>query len=124
MAVTTREDAKPEATAPKRSHVLRNVLLAAVVFVVLALALGLGLGLGLKKHKNSAASSSSSSSSSSSPSGPSGASQTIQPWRRSTQDYALDMTSWDINAAPTTRVYNLTVSELTLAPDGMRPPVL
>ena len=32
-------------------------------------------------------------------------------------DYSLDM-NWDLNAAPTTRIYNLTVSEIQAAPDG------
>jgi hypothetical protein len=38
-------------------------------------------------------------------------------WRRDPQEYILDM-NWDINAAPTTRVFNLTVSEIEAAPDG------
>ncbi|KAH8811565.1 multicopper like protein, partial [Xylogone sp. PMI_703] len=38
--------------------------------------------------------------------------------RRSVADYGLDM-SWDINAPPTTRVYNFTITEVQAAPDGV-----
>lgn len=38
-------------------------------------------------------------------------------------DYSLDM-NWDLNAPPTTRVYNLTVSEIQAAPDGKHPHAL
>jgi hypothetical protein len=91
----------------------------AIVFIVVALALGLGLGLGLKHHHNGspAATASSTSAAPSSTPTDSLASEALQPWRRDTAEYNLDM-SWDINAAPTTRVFNLTVSEIQAAPDG------
>ena len=101
-----------------------------VLFVVIALGLGLGLGLGLKHHRAASSSTTPGSGPSSSPSpspplpSPSVLSQTalgtIQPWRRDTLDYSLDM-NWDLNASPTTRVYNLTVSEIQAAPDGEPP---
>lgn len=107
----------------RRSYKL-YFLAAAVLFVIIALGLGLGLGLGLKHHHHdpSTASSANPSSTPSSPS-PSGvlsttALGTVQSWRRDTSEYSLDM-NWDLNAPSTTRVYNLTVSEIQAAPDGM-----
>jgi hypothetical protein len=110
----------------KRWRVGRTIgLILLFVVIVLALALGLGLGLGLKHHHSTASSSTapSSTASGSSPPLPSStvlsdtALGTVQSWRRDTADYNLDM-NWDMNAAPTTRVYNLTVSEIQAAPDG------
>jgi hypothetical protein len=105
----------------------RTVLLigAAVVLVVLALSLGLGLGLGLKHYGSGntvGASSTASSSSGALPSAtptnvPDAVSLALPSWRRDPQEYVLDM-DWDINAAPTTREFNLTVSEIEAAPDG------
>jgi hypothetical protein len=96
----------------------------AVVFVVLALSLGLGLGLGLKHHGsgNAVGASSTSSASSASPSAtatavPNAVSLALPSWRRDPQEYVLNM-DWDINAAPTARMFNLTVSEVEAAPDG------
>ncbi|PMD54496.1 multicopper oxidase [Hyaloscypha bicolor E] len=43
-------------------------------------------------------------------------------WRRDPLEYNLDR-SWDINAAPTTRVFNLTSSEIQAAPDGVLRPL-
>jgi hypothetical protein len=96
----------------KRSGALRTTIITIVVIVVvLALALGLGLGLGLKKkHKNASNGSSGSQ-------GDSLSSMSVQSWRRATEEYLLDM-NWDINAPPTTRTYNLTVGEISIAPDG------
>lgn len=97
-----------------------------VVFVVVALALGLGLGLGLglKHHSHAAATPTSSNLSPPTPSGgPTVASENVESWRRATLDYSLDMT-WDINAAPTTRVFNFTISEIQAAPDGVIRPLL
>ena len=97
---------------------------ASVVFVVLALSLGLGLGLGLKHHGsgNTVGASSTLSTSGTLPSAtptnvPNAVSLALPSWRRNPQEYVLDM-DWDINAAPTTRVFNLTVSEIEAAPDG------
>jgi len=95
---------------------------AAIVFFVVVLALGLGLGLGLK-HRKAAAGRTQSSNGTlpSSANGTSGTSPDISfarpSWRRNPLEYELDL-SWDINATPTTRVFNLTVSEIQAAPDG------
>jgi hypothetical protein len=93
---------------------------AAIVFVALALGLGLGLGLGLKHHHHAASSSTSGLPPSSNPANVSSTTATgaVQSWRRDTAEYNLDM-NWDMNAAPTTRVFNLTVSEIQAAPDGV-----
>ena len=116
-----------EKQAGSKGHGFRKTVLliaATVVFVVLALSLGLGLGLGLKHHGsgNAVGASSTSSTSSASPSAtptniPNAVSLALPSWRRDPQEYVLDM-NWDINAAPTTRVFNLTVSEIEAAPDG------
>lgn len=103
-------------------------LTAGIIFVVLALSLGLGLGLGLKHHSSApkVTSISTSTPTSSLPattatatatSVPVGLSRDIPAWRRDPSEYNLDL-SWDINAAPTTRVYHLTVSTIVAAPDG------
>jgi hypothetical protein len=105
------------------------ILAAAGLFIVIALGLGLGLGLGLKHHHHDLAAPSSTPSSATPSSAPSPsppnvlsatALGTLQPWRRDTLDYSLDM-NWDLNAPPTTRLYNLTVSEIQAAPDGTSP---
>jgi hypothetical protein len=101
---------------PKRGNGLRIGIVAAAavaVVVVLALALGLGLGLGLKSRNHNGSDSQGSSSDDDS-----FASQAIPPWRESTEQYLLDM-SWNINAPPTTRMYNFTVGEVSITPDGI-----
>ena len=95
---------------------------ALAIFIVLALALGLGLGLGLTRDKNTSITSLPSTTSAASPTSstaaaPSSTPTPIDPLRRGTLDYNLDM-SWDINAPPTTRIFNLTLSEIEAAPDG------
>jgi FtsP/CotA-like multicopper oxidase with cupredoxin domain len=95
----------------RKSRVPLFAGIAVAVLVVLALALGLGLGLGLKKHERS----SSESSGNGNGNGQTGAN--IPAWRKATEEYSLDM-GWNINAAPTTRSYDFTVSEMTIAPDG------
>lgn len=99
----------------------------AIVFIVITLVLGLGLGLGLRKdHDHSAATTSpslapSSPAPSSSPADvPSGATENLQSWRLDTSQYNLSM-DWDLNAPPTTRIFNLTISEIQAAPDGELP---
>jgi hypothetical protein len=116
-----------EKQAGSNGHGLGKPILligASVVFVVLALSLGLGLGLGLKHHGSGSTvgASSTSSTSGALPSAtptnvPNAVSLALPSWRRDPQEYVLDM-DWDINAAPTTRVFNLTVSEIEAAPDG------
>ncbi|KAL1963717.1 hypothetical protein VTN77DRAFT_7921 [Rasamsonia byssochlamydoides] len=107
----------PAAPKTSRKRLLGIVLSSAVLFVVIALGLGLGLGLGLKHNGNNLAASNGTSSPSSSvaynpPIG-------NESWRRNTSEYLLDMTTWDINAPPTTRVYNFTISEIEGFPDGV-----
>lgn len=90
------------------------------LLVVLALALGLGLGLGLKHHDNSALAAAPSTTIVVSPTPtvlPTGTPVPLQPWRLDTLEYNLDL-SWNISAPPTTRIFNLTVSEIEAAPDG------
>jgi hypothetical protein len=94
--------AKP--TPPKRRVIIGLVIL----FIAAAIGLGVGLGVGLAVRNNK----------SSTPLTSSQDSSTVQPWRRSTEDYNLDIASWDLNAPPTMRSYNFTVEEVTLAPDG------
>jgi hypothetical protein len=100
-----------EKTSRRRGLDLPILLGTIAVIVILALVLGLGLGLGLKKHHNAAAASPSNSP-------PSLSSLGVEPWRNSTKEYALDFSNWDLNAPPTTRMYNFTASEITIAPDG------
>jgi hypothetical protein len=104
---------------PKKPFLFIGV---AVIFVVVALALGLGLGLGLKHNKAAVGGTQSSNGTSpNSTNGTSGTSPDISQnrpsWRRDPLEYDLDL-SWNINAAPATRVFNLTVSEIQAAPDG------
>jgi hypothetical protein len=116
------EGEKPSGTTAKKTKSSLLFVGAVIVFVVVVLALGLGLGLGLK-HKKAAAGGTQSSNGPlpNSANGTSGTSPDISfarpSWRRYPLEYELDMT-WDINAAPTTRVFNLTVSEILAAPDG------
>lgn len=102
---------------PKRSVRLAFVIVGSIIlFVVIALGLGLGLGLGLK-HKHIAVPATAESSVPSATSSPLG-SQTLPSWRRNVSEYDLDMNTWNINAEPTTRIYNFTLSEIVGAPDG------
>ncbi|CZR51745.1 related to laccase precursor [Phialocephala subalpina] len=114
-AVGVAEQEKPRTAKPRFGKVF--LLLSGLILVIVALALGLGLGLGLKHHHSS--SSSTEPSASATPSStPSGISENIPSWRRDPSEYNLDM-DWDINAAPTTRIFNITVSEIQAAPDGV-----
>ena len=109
----------PASKATVPAHGLYRLFLllgGAVVLVVLALALGLGLGLGLQKHHHYGSPAATTTPSSTN----STASEALQPWRRDTAEYNLSM-DWNINAAPTIRVFNLTVSEIEAAPDGEIP---
>ena len=99
----------------------RSLLLfsGVITFVIIALALGLGLGLGLKHHSHgeTAATNPTSPAPSPSPTAPSDASENVQSWRRSTLEYDLNI-NWDVNASPTVRLFNFTISEIQAAPDG------
>ncbi len=116
------EEEKPSDATAKKTRSPLLIIGAALFFVVNVLSLGLGLGLGLK-HKKAATGGTQSSNGTlpSSSNGTSGTSPDISfarpSWRRNLLEYELDL-SWDINAAPTTRVFNLTVSEIQAAPDG------
>jgi hypothetical protein len=118
----TQEVEKPLATPTRKSRKPFLFIGTVIIFVVLALALGLGLGLGLKHKKASVGGGHSSNGTSPNLTNGTGESpdisENIPSWRRNPLEYNLDM-SWDINAAPTTRVFNLTVSEIQAAPDGI-----
>lgn len=90
---------------------------AFVLVTILALALGLGLGLGLK-HRHHGSSTTTSPGLATPTEVPSHSSFEVQPWRQNTLDYTLDLKGWDFNTAPTTRVYNFTLTEGSGAPDG------
>jgi hypothetical protein len=107
-------------------HKRWRLLLVGALFllIVLALALGLGLGLGLKNRDHSALAAAPSStlvvSTTPNPTATSSPSSTpapLQDWRLDTLEYNLDL-SWNISAPPTTRIFNLTLSEIEAAPDG------
>jgi hypothetical protein len=112
-----------EPQASTASHKRWRFLLVGVVFllIVLALALGLGLGLGLRHNNNNALASAPSTTVPASPVGtatPTGSPPSpLQPWRLDTLDYNLDL-NWNVSAPPTTRIFNLTLSEIEAAPDG------
>jgi FtsP/CotA-like multicopper oxidase with cupredoxin domain len=99
-----------------RKRLLIIILLSAILFIIIALGLGLGLGLGLKRNGSNF----SPSNGTSLPSSPVAYNPPIgnESWRRNTSEYLLDTTTWDINAPPTTRQYNFTISEVQGYPDG------
>jgi hypothetical protein len=115
------EGEKPSGTSAGKSRKPLLFIGTAIVLLIIALALGLGLGLGLKHKNASAGGQSSNGTSPNSTNGTSGTSPDISEnrpsWRRDPLEYNLDR-SWDINAAPTNRIFNLTVSEIQAAPDG------
>jgi flagellar basal body-associated protein FliL len=102
------EDVK--ASSRKRNPLKKIVIIIIAIIIILALTLGLGLGLGLKHHKASPSTQNEDSDSL--------ASSNVQSWRESTESYALDFTNWNINAPPTTRIYNFTIGQTQIAPDG------
>lgn len=122
-------DNNPPATDAKRRRTPLVVVGIAVSVIVIALALGLGLGLGLRKHHDTSSSTSTSSAPSSSAApvpagtplpgngGSSATSGLLEEWRLDPKSYILD-TSWDLNATPTTRHYDLVISEGLGWPDG------
>ncbi|KAL1858719.1 hypothetical protein Plec18170_002925 [Paecilomyces lecythidis] len=83
------------------------------LFIIIASGLCSGLGLGLNHGRIAVPPVETNSSAGADDS------QTLPPWRRDISEYDLDMDSWDINAAPTTRNYNFVLSEVTAAPDGV-----
>ncbi|KAB5523108.1 multicopper like protein [Coniochaeta sp. 2T2.1] len=120
------ESPLPE-SRPKRSG--RTILLivgGAVSVIFVALALGLGLGLALRKHHNSFPWSSSPPSPTAVPTGTplpgnggsAATSGLLEDWRLDPKSYILDR-DWDLNAKPTTRHYNLVISEGRGWPDGV-----
>lgn len=123
------DERKEAESGPKHSG--RNflmIVLGIIVFFVLALGLGLGLGLRLKHHSSNSAQNSTSSTTTTQPTAtatgaPVGISRVVPPWRRDPAEYNMDM-SWDINAKPATRIFNLTVSKIIAAPDGVNRSIL
>ncbi|KAH8902464.1 multicopper like protein [Coniochaeta sp. PMI_546] len=113
----------------KRSRTTLIVVGAAVAVIVIALALGLGLGLGLRNRHETTLSPSSPPSTTSAVSAPTGsplpgnggssaASTSLEDWRLDPKSYVLD-DRWDLNAAPTTRHFELVISEGQGWPDGV-----
>jgi hypothetical protein len=96
------------AISPRRQFIIGGLV---ILFAATAIGLGVGLGVGLAGRNSKSTSLNSGSNSL--------ASLAVQSWRRSTEDYSLDIASWDLNAPPTTRSYNFTVGEITIAPDGV-----
>lgn len=131
---SVKQGAVPDTGMPAAGvkHPRRALLVvgAAVSAIVIALALGLGLGLGLRNHHGSSVSSptapSSNTTTGSAPTGTplpgsggsSATSSTLEHWRLDPKSYILD-TSWDLDAAPTTRHYELVISEGQGWPDGV-----
>ncbi|KAG0003434.1 hypothetical protein BGZ79_000893 [Entomortierella chlamydospora] len=87
---------------PKQKWTARRIILGAAVFVVIVLGLSLGLGLGLKKHHDDSSLSNS--------------------WNDASQ--FLLSKSFNITREPTTRYYDWTLSQQTIAPDGLERPML
>ncbi|KAJ9161588.1 Multicopper like protein [Coniochaeta hoffmannii] len=113
-------------TEAKRSRTTLLIVGTAIAVIVIALTLGLGLGLGLRKHHGASVSPTSPPSSPFVPTGTplpgnggsSAASGLLEEWRLNPESYVLD-TSWNVNAASTTRYYNLVISEGQGWPDGV-----
>ncbi len=119
-------NASPEKTtkpSAKRTSVF--FIAGSAVLVFLGLTLGLGLGLGLRKGTSGAATQGSSSPTPSTPLPGTAGSGTarLEAWRQDPSEYVLD-TKWDINAPPTTRHYDLVISEGQGWPDGMHSPLI
>ncbi|OBT60652.1 hypothetical protein VE03_09932 [Pseudogymnoascus sp. 23342-1-I1] len=99
-------------------------LLSIALFVILGIGLGFGLGYGLKKPSRGFSSPATDSDCPCAvcpcvvedprPTIPT----ELPPWRLPDEEYHLGM-DWDLDAAPTTRVYNFTVQEIQAAPDGV-----
>jgi len=98
----------------------RRLIIAGGIFflvLVVALALGLGLGLGVRKGSNGDRHSTSPTSVTGTPLPGAGSNAVPEEWRLDTKQYTLGMT-WDLNAAATTRHYDLVISEGQGWPDG------
>ena len=126
MSETKGSPPPTNAAAGKTQRPSTLLIVGGVVAVcVVALALGLGLGLGLRNRDSSAAGPSPSATSTAPPvasgsplpgSGGTGSSA-LEDWRLDTKEYVLDV-KWDLNAAPTTRKYDLVITEGQGWPDG------
>ncbi|KAF9941682.1 hypothetical protein BGZ75_002844 [Mortierella antarctica] len=92
------------ASQPKQKRILRRTILAIAVFVVVILALVLGLVYGLRGRKSA------------------GAHVFTEGWN-SPSEFVLDK-NFTITKATTTRYYEWTVSQQTIAPDGLERPML
>lgn len=119
IQITAKGHAVQDVKHPKRTN--RTLLLiigAVLLFIVLALGLGLGLGLGLKKSAtNTSKPTTFTATPTSSTATPSATASSQPSWRLDKEAYNLGL-DWDLNAAPTTRVYNFTVGTIPAAPDG------
>ncbi len=123
--VTTNGSPEKAAALPPRQPMRKGhrlLLIAGVAgLVILALALGLGLGLGLRHPKGSGDSQQSAAAPSPSgtplPGAGGSGSTALEDWRLDTSQYVLD-TSWDLNAKPTTRNFDLVITEGQGWPDG------
>lgn len=106
---------KPAAAPARRRPLLLYGGIAAGVIVVLALALGLGLGLGLK-HNNDSTDTDAAVTGVPLPSRGDGK---LEDWRLDTSQYILDP-KWDVQAPPTTRHYDIVITEGVGWPDGRK----
>ncbi len=104
---------------PNGKRLYLTLLSSAILFIVLALGLGLGLGLGLKQNGEKSTPLKPSATPLSSPAGGYNAPVGDESWRRNTSEYTLNVTGWDLNAPPTTRSWNFTLSEIEAYPDGV-----
>ena len=127
--VSDQKDGDKSQRSSRRLSPLVVIGVIAAALLVLALALGLGLGLGLHRHHlvsvasttGNGGSGTNGSNSSTTPLD-SYASLNVPSWRLNTEEYNLDLANWDLDAPPTTRTYDWTISETDLAPDGMYVP--
>jgi hypothetical protein len=101
---------------PSRLFIVGSIAL----FVLIVAVLGLGLGLGVVRHLRAVAQPPMRPTppplGSPLPGAGSGAT-VMEDWRRDPSDYVLDM-NWDVGAPPTTRHYNLIITEGVGWPDG------
>lgn len=112
----SQEAVEKDAVAGEKAKGPRKYVLfigVAAFWIIFALISGFGLGLGLKDHNSPGNPSVSATSTNVTNS----TSTDVPLWRRDPQDYNLDM-GWDLNAAPTTRLFNFTLTEIEAAPDG------
>ncbi len=118
MASNGSPEKQPLADPPTR-RVPTWIIATSAVVVFLGLTLGLGLGLGLTRGRAGNVPPGPSAAASGTPlPGTAGTgSARLEDWRLDPGQYGLDM-KWDISAPPTTRRYDLVISEGQGWPDG------